>query len=453
MEWPSLAILTAMLTSTTGPITAAGPVLPALRSRPGGIAHGYSFGPFVLDCASGQLFRDGQAVKIRPQVYEVLCVLAANRDRYVSPEQLMQAWSGTAVCRHTVGVTIREARRLLGDCGAWVRSRRGAGYLLRVPPSELLIRRADHLLRVCSRQALGLALDAFTEAIGVAPEDHRGFEGQASCYLLQAAFGLEPPSHLAPRFRAAHQRATALVGSTPSLRSLSAQAMLAYEGRVDDAVAECERIIDEEPLLLTAHVCKAFGLIAAGDLDGASRAIASALAIDPLSSVAASTELSLRIWRGETDRAVARGHDAVELHPFFPPARLYYGQALELSGELTRALEQYRLASVFMQQLPWARSLEAACLVKMGRLDDARAIRRDLHARRRTEYVDPYAMARIHLALGSRQHAFDELSQAVADRVGYLFTITVDPLAEGFKRDRRYRALLRRAFTSNNRRS
>jgi hypothetical protein len=34
--------------------------------------------------------------------------------------------------------------------------------------------------------------------------------------------------------------------------------------------------------------------------------------------------------------------------------------------------------------------------------------------------VDPYALARIHLALGSSEEAFQALSQAITDGVGYL---------------------------------
>jgi tetratricopeptide (TPR) repeat protein len=182
---------------------------------------------------------------------------------------------------------------------------------------------------------------------------------------------------------------------------------------------------------------------ATGDLDGAKAAAEAALAIEPLSAVAATSNLMVTICRGNTGGAVALGARVVELHPFFAPAHIYYGIALQLIGDFTRALDHFRTASVFMQQLPWALSLEAACLATMGRVSDARKIRDTLTARRHSEYVDAYAMARIHLALGAVDDAFNELSQAVKDGVGYACTIEVDPLADGFRRNRRFHPLLR----------
>jgi hypothetical protein len=84
--------------------------------------------------------------------------------------------------------------------------------------------------------------------------------------------------------------------------------------------------------------------------------------------------------------------------------------ALERVGDLAGALDEYRVASLFTQQLPWVRSLEAGCLARMGRLNEARAIRDQLRARRRTEYVDPSAIIRIELAI--------ERGQDVAARTG-----------------------------------
>jgi tetratricopeptide (TPR) repeat protein len=187
-----------------------------------------------------------------------------------------------------------------------------------------------------------------------------------------------------------------------------------------------------------AYIGKASVLVALGDLDAAQAAAQAALACEPLSPGAAISEVAVAIWRGEIERAVRRGARAVELHAFSGPARIHYGMALELQGERARALDEYRAASLFAGQLPWSQSLEAACLANMGRLQDARRICAGLQARRRTEYIDPYAMARIHLALGSVDQAFDELSQAVNDRVRYIDTVTVDPLVEGFRKDPRF---------------
>ena len=98
--------------------------------------------------------------------------------------------------------------------------------------------------------------------------------------------------------------------------------------------------------------------------------------------------------------------------------------ALECAGRLDDALEQYQLGSVMSLNLPWTRALEATCLAKMRRREEARRILDALEHLRRTEYVDAYYMAMLRDALGQRTEAFDgagtrvprELSIPVLDR-------------------------------------
>ena len=94
------------------------------------------------------------------------------------------------------------------------------------------------------------------------------------------------------------------------------------------------------------------------------------------------------------------GAQAVQLQPYFMLCRAYYGVALEFSGRLEQALEQYQIGGVVTQGLPWMRALEGTCLVKLGRRSDARAVLNELLARRHTEYINSYAIARLRHALG-----------------------------------------------------
>jgi tetratricopeptide (TPR) repeat protein len=127
--------------------------------------------------------------------------------------------------------------------------------------------------------------------------------------------------------------------------------------------------------------------------------------------------------------------------------RAYYGVALEMSGRLDDALEQYHIGGVVTQGLPWMRALEGACLVKLGRRSEARAVLNELLARRHTEYIDSYAIARLRHALGDVDAAFVELGRAIDESVGGLYAIRFDPLLDGFRADRRFARLLKRYLT------
>jgi tetratricopeptide (TPR) repeat protein len=152
----------------------------------------------------------------------------------------------------------------------------------------------------------------------------------------------------------------------------------------------------------------------------------------------------VRMWRGELTEAIEEGGKAVELHPYLQISRANYAMALECAGRLDDALEQYQLGSVMSLNLPWMRALEATCLAKMGRLEDARRLFNHLEQLRRTEYVDAYYMAMLRDALGQRAEAFVELERAYHENSAFLYSIEIDPKMEPLRDDARFARVSRR---------
>ena len=391
------------------------------------------------------MLRDGVELSLRPQAFLVLRTLAAHGGRIIDFDQIIrEAWAGTNVSRHTVHVTIAEVRRTLTDCGSWIVHQPKGGYCLRIPKSDTLIRHGYHFLSLRSREGFERALECFQEAAAEAPRDHRAFEGQANCHLLMASFGTRPGREMLPAFMQAYERAVALVGATPELRCNHAHAMHMYARRLPEALAEFDCVLAENPSLTLAHVRKTLLLVTQGDLDGAMQSATRARDADPLQPLTSAAEVNVRLWRREYEAAATIGAQAVQLHPYFMLCRAYYGVALEFSGRVEDALEQYHIGGVVTQGLPWMRALEGACLVKLGRRSEARAVLNELLARRHTEYIDSYAIARLCHALGDVDAAFVELARAIDESVGGLYAIRFDPLLDGFRCDRRFARLLKR---------
>lgn len=71
-------------------------------------------------------------VHVEPQVFDVLSVLIAHRDRVVTKEELLDTvWGDRFVSDTTVTTRIKEARRAIDDDGEtqrWIRTVRGRGY-------------------------------------------------------------------------------------------------------------------------------------------------------------------------------------------------------------------------------------------------------------------------------------------------------------------------------------
>ena len=77
-----------------------------------------SFGPFVLDRPAGRLWRDRDAIELRPKAWEVLCYLVDRPGVLVSSDELFdQVWGGVAVTPQTLMNVIAQLRMALGVNG------------------------------------------------------------------------------------------------------------------------------------------------------------------------------------------------------------------------------------------------------------------------------------------------------------------------------------------------
>jgi len=147
---------------------------------------------------------------------------------------------------------------------------------------------------------------------------------------------------------------------------------------------------------------------------------------------------------------VACGKKALDLHPYLYLGRLFYGEALEHSGNIAEALEQYRLTIIMSPDLGWLRAFEARCLAKHGRRKDAQKILGELNQIRKTQYIDAYYMAILLDALGDRDQAFQELERAYHEKSVALFMLDVDPKLDDLRQDVRFAVLREKVFADKN---
>jgi tetratricopeptide (TPR) repeat protein len=258
---------------------------------------------------------------------------------------------------------------------------------------------------------------------------------------MQATFGICAPVEVYPRFLGAHNRAVEQGGLTPELRCNRAHGLHMFEHRLDEAEQEFQRALAEKPSFATVHVRMALMCATLGQLDRALELVTQGYQADPLLPTLPPAEVNVRVWRREYDKAIVIGSKAIELHPYLPISRANYAQALEFSGRLPDALEQYQLGSLMSGDLPWMRALEGTCLAKLGRMSDARAILDELEHRRETEYADALYVAVLRDALGERTEAFKEIERAYEENSAFLYSIDVDPKMDTFRDDARFTQL------------
>ena len=78
----------------------------------------YRFASFELDLGKGELRQDGEVRPVEPQVFALLSLLVANRERLVSREEIVEeVWDGRIISDAAVASRIKSAREALGDDG------------------------------------------------------------------------------------------------------------------------------------------------------------------------------------------------------------------------------------------------------------------------------------------------------------------------------------------------
>jgi tetratricopeptide (TPR) repeat protein len=405
------------------------------------------FGPFCMDVGVGRLLRDGMELDLRPQAFFALKALIRHTGRYVDyPQMIQEAWDGNTVSRHTVAVTVGEAKKVLREYGSWIRYRPKLGYRLEIPQSDDLIRKGWHFARRYTREGLERAIECFDQAARADSADARAFEGLSLCYLMLGAYGMRSPREMYCKFLAVHGRAVALSGLTAELRADHAHALHVFERRIAEAECELLQARQQEPNLVTVYGHLTVLYATTGRFEEAEDALAQARRADPLWPMLPSMEVLLSFAQRDFERAVAAGRIAMELHPYLPLGRVLYAQALEFSGQPEVAMEHYRLACVVSPEMVMARVEEAACFARNNRPQEAYAILEDLERVREIDYVDAYFMAVLRSALGLKAEALQELERAYEENSATLFILDMDPKLDSLRDDPRFGRLRSKVF-------
>lgn len=96
------------------------------------------FDTFLIDLDAVEVRRNGQAVKVEPQVFDIIALLCENPGRVVGHDEITEkVWHGRIVSDSTIATRINAARKALGDDGTAqkiIKTVRGRGFRLEVMP-------------------------------------------------------------------------------------------------------------------------------------------------------------------------------------------------------------------------------------------------------------------------------------------------------------------------------
>ena len=437
------------------------------------------FGPFEIDCRSGEVRKHGLKIRLAEQPFRILLLLLDRGGEVVTREEIRQAlWPADTFVDFDAGLSsaVRKLRDALGDSAAqplFIETvpRRGYRFIAPVLPAD---RPADaavappsapprHAMRLAAMVAvavMALAAVAFTEMRRprVSPEaDALFLKGVAAMgrenvdgFRAAAAY-FERATDLQPGFAAAY----AWLGQ--------AQLQLVYAGQfaprdvVPRADLAARRALELDDRLALAHRVRASILSdyywqpeagrreaqRAAELEPVSSRPPGA---DPLSAQGALNAGVILRDRGEFDRALDEFRRASTLNPQLARVQYQVGVTYALMGRWREAVAALQRAVQLSPDNTRFIAYQGYAAAMAGQSEDARRILQDLRDRSQRQYVSSYGLAAIYDALGDQDAAAAALERAYADHALEFVQWKHYPVFARADVDPRYREVLRRVI-------
>lgn len=434
------------------------------------------FGPFHFDPIAGELRRNGELVVVQEQPLRLLGLLLEQPGVLIGSATLVaRLWpDGRFLDAETsLHTTVYKLRRALGERGrqaGWIETRPGRGLRfcgpvrLRCGPAFDKDKPQDDRPQSDRGRTSQVQLAAAATGIGVDADEWAGstvlaarlaarsrapaqlaralnllaaalaqaehpalWSALAATCHLAVEYGVLPAAAGRERARLAALRAQHLDPDCGGALVALAHYAQRYAGKSANATALLDQALALDPTAVDAWQAKAELCSQLADHHAARRAIGAALTLDPtepgLHAVAGWLELhagDLAACRSAVDAAFALDPTA--------PLTWYVAARLALaSGDVAAALDICEASAPPGEELPghpFLRAVQALALARDGRTEWARQAARQLVA---STPGGCYGAAKVHLALGDRGRALRLLELAVAQRVGWVADLRVDP--------------------------
>ena len=295
--------------------------------------------------------------------------------------------------------------------------------------------------------AMETAIDYFRRAIEIDPTHAAAHAGLADAYMVQGSWLKAVPLGTAfPRGKAAAKRALEL---DPTLGE--AHASLGYAATFHDwdwpaAESAFQLAIESNPNDSIARLYYSWYLAALARPDEAHSEIQLAHRLDPLSAWVGANVAIPPFVSGRYDEAIDICLRALELEPDFPEANWILGTCLAASGKYDEAVETFRATLKYGKEyLGWL----GYALALSGDTVSARQILEELEEIRPHGQASADDIARVHIALGQIDQAFEWLDRALDERALFVIYLKVHPSYEPIRSDERYRRCLERLGLSD----
>lgn len=295
-----------------------------------------------------------------------------------------------------------------------------------------------------TRDGYRAAIEYFNAAINKDPTFALAYAGLADCYNIFGSYGISAPTESFPLAKAAATKALELDDNLAEAHTSFAYIKYQFEWDWNGAEVEFKRAIDLNPNYALAHSWYGIELAGMGRMEESLREMKRSEELDPLSSSINASEAWMLYQARRYDEAITQFQKALDLDQSFARAHWGIAEPYLLKGNYDKAISEFQ-ASRQLDETPLILARLGHAYAVSGRKPEAREILANLKQLPKPVYVDHYFIAEIHLALGEREQALNELENAYKERSSWMVWLKVDPLLDDLRPDPRFQDLMRHA--------
>jgi serine/threonine-protein kinase len=287
------------------------------------------------------------------------------------------------------------------------------------------------------------AITLFQQAIAEDPGYALAYTGLADAYALHVDYRAAPVTEGMHLARLNAERAIALDESLAEAHTSLAWVTFIHDWDWSRAGREFRRAIELNPRYPTAHQWYAWYLASMGRLTEAVGSAHRAMELDPASISIRRTLGWLYGVARQPDHAVQVLEQALVMNPEALETHLILGIVLEQAKRYREADLALKEALALDPEDTHVLVTMARCAIHADRRAEGLAIAARVRSMPSHRYVSPSDLAKLAIALGEPDAAFEAIARARDERRGWLAYLRVDPLFDPLRGDPRFAALSR----------
>lgn len=282
----------------------------------------------------------------------------------------------------------------------------------------------------------------FEQAIQIDAGYASAYIGIADCYNMLSNYDILSPNEVYPKVNAAITKAFSIDQKLSDAFTSRAFVKMFYEWSWQKSGKDLLQAIELNPNCADAYHWYGLCLTMQHRFDEALKVMKKALSLDPLSMIINTNIGWILYFARKYIDAIEQLQQSIEFEPNFGSGHVKLGWVYEQLGKYDEAITEFQIAL----KIDYSLALEAILAHTFAlalKKNEAIKIIGQLKEKAQQEYITPYLMAIIYIALQDKKNALAWLKKAYHDRDGWMAWIKVDPKLDPLRPDPEFISLMK----------